>query len=65
MKLKKAFDDVRWFFFIDRVCSEPQQIFNYLEYLKLFFYIIFWSTIPTRQIKPQMQRLTSSVQTIV
>ena len=35
---KKAFIEVRFFICIVLVCSEPQQVFKYMEYLKSFFY---------------------------
>ena len=34
----KAFIEVRLFICIVLLCSEPQQIFKYLEYLKSLFY---------------------------
>ena len=35
---KKAFIEVRSFICIVLVCSEPQQVFKYMEYSKLSFY---------------------------
>ena len=38
---KKAFIEVRFFICIVLVCSEPQQVYKYMEYLKSFSIIIF------------------------
>ena len=38
MKLKRHSMRLSDLFFIVWVCSEPQQVFNYIEYLKLIFY---------------------------
>ena len=53
MNMKMHLLKLDYLFCIVLVCSEPQQVFKYMEYLKSFFYnhILKCYSIPTRLMK--------------
>ena len=51
MYMKRHLLKLDYLFCIVLVCSEPQHVFNYMEYLKSLFYNHILSVIPTRLMK--------------
>ena len=54
MYMKRHLLKLDHLFCIVLVCSEPQQVFKYVEYLKSIFYNRILSVIPTRLIRPDV-----------